>query len=187
MFCSFVFHFNFFIIFILSFGILFFLDKKKQNNVKELANNQLLNQKKLIEKKNEITDKLSVIINQNNSYTSQLPEIFNDSSSIAQLYNLFETGQVDTMKEAYNLLETRYRHAEQMDALNSQFNILNENNTLLREQLSVAKITNKNQQKQLKQMEYLAHNVRELNYNTSETSRSIKGIEETFVPYHKRK
>lgn len=207
---GFVLHFfiGFFVPFVIVFGLLTvknYLDKKSilesnsayENNIQQYSY-QL----------SAVKAKLNEIKSSNSQYTDRIPDMFRNTESIWQLYLILYQGFADNMKEAYKLLEERYRHNEQMGLLRENNAILSENNMIAKEQLSNLSAISENQQFQICQMNSLADAVNSMNDSLSSMSgdlsnisssadsieksaniseKRLRGVEETIVPRSKRR
>ncbi|GKQ42112.1 hypothetical protein RD055328_00350 [Companilactobacillus sp. RD055328] len=167
-------------------GLLVWRKKKKEVYEEKIATiTSAVNEYQV--SKNKISQKLTQILNENEVYTSKIPEIFRDQQSIAELYSIIQTGQADNLKEAYSILEARYRHEEEMGVLRANAKAVSRSNQLAQNQLNEMKLQSDLQNQQLGQLQDLHLEAQQIRESAKSTDARMAGIEETFVPRHKRK
>lgn len=162
-------------------------DFYKKNTIKKRMDDIDLQVDTIFSKRNAIQNQLYNLVEENHTYTSQIPQKFRDTNSIVRLFNYLYYGQADNLKEAYHLLDSEYKHQEHMGILKKHSNLLEENNQIAYQQLSHIQGLTSLQEQQLTAMRELSDTARNMNITLEQTGKRVQGLEERFVPKYKRK
>lgn len=181
------FHSSFFSSLLLSLACFIAYDFYKRKKIKNSITNLELQINNIFVKRKNIQNQLDALIEKNSKYTSKIPVQFRDSYSILMLFNYLHYGQADNLKEAYQLLDSEYKHQEHMGILKEHSNLLEENNQIAYQQLSQLQGINALQEQQLTTIRELAITARNIETTIEHTDKRVQGLEEHFVPKYKRK
>lgn len=167
-------------------AIVYFNKRRKKKFEENMA---LLNEQLEESQDNEVrmANTIGQQLAENEIYTNQIPEMFRNTQAIAELYAIMQTNQADNLKEAYNLLEARYRHNEVVGVLKDNNALISANNGLLQQQLRQMAIQDEVQRAQLSATRDISEQTRIIREKSEKLDARMAGVEETIVPNSRRR
>lgn len=172
-----IFNLNFFIGFILVLVVLFAYGSYQKKKIKVQFDSGEEKLELILMQKRDIQKKLASLKAENEVFTHKIPEQFRNLNSITELYSLLYYGQADNLKEAYNLLEQKYRHDEQMGALKVQTAQIRDNNSVAYQQLNKIHELTEIERQKLTEIQGLADTALEIDRGLKQTDARVERME----------